>query len=122
MHKEIPLQHDMFSGELVDTRSKKQKRLDEERDRRRWQLRQQEMFSSPEIAQFGVTARPLMPLAPGTKLVLVSEDPRTAEEQARDMEQAAQNKTQPMFGQPIVSQGGITGEANDTSNVSPSAG
>src|SRR5258708_4756593 len=104
MSSERPLQHDMFSGELVDTRTPKQKRLDAERERRRWQLQQQEMFSSQELAQFGVTARPLMSLAPGTKLVLISEDPRTAEEQARDMEQAALDKTQPMFGQPIVSQ------------------
>jgi hypothetical protein len=43
------------------------------------------MFPQHEIAQFGVNARPLTPLSPNTKLVLINEDPRTPEEKERDL-------------------------------------
>ncbi len=89
---EIPLQQDMFTGEFVDTRTRKQK----EQDRARELPSQNEMFSQRDIAQFGVTASPLMPLSPHTRLVLMQEDPRTAEEKERDLERQAQALTQPL--------------------------
>jgi hypothetical protein len=58
------------------------------------------MFAQRDIAQFGISARPVMPLSPG-KLVLVSEDPRTDEEKERDLEREAQKLTTPMFDAPV---------------------
>lgn len=91
--EEQPLQYDMFSGDLVDTRTRKQKQLDRQRE----QPKQIEMFSQREIAQFGVNAHPLLPLSPNTKLLLIPEDPRTEEEITRDREQAAEERTYQMF-------------------------
>ncbi|MEW6578916.1 MAG: hypothetical protein AB1435_06940, partial [Chloroflexota bacterium] len=84
-----PLQHDMFSGELVDTRTRRQKKLDRERE----QPKQMEMFSQRDVAQFGVNAHPLLPLSPNTKLLLIPEDPRTEEEMERDLQRAAEQQT-----------------------------
>ena len=83
----------MFSGELVDTRTRRQKKLDKQRE----QPRQIEMFSQRDVAQFGVNPRPLLPLSPNTKLLLIPEDPRTAEEIERDIQRAAEERTNPMF-------------------------
>jgi hypothetical protein len=58
------------------------------------------MFSQREIAQFGVNPRPLFPLAPGTKLVLIREDPRTEEEIERDLLREANDNTIPLFTSP----------------------
>jgi hypothetical protein len=92
-NKEVPLQRDMFTGELVDTRTPKQKR----NAKRRQQPQQQEMFSQRELAQFGVRANPKMPLSPKTRLELAMEDPRTPEEIEDDRMKAAQVLTHPMF-------------------------
>lgn len=70
MSKEFLLQQNMFTGELDDTRTRRQKKLDQQRD----QLHQQEMFSQRDLAQFGVNPRPLLPLSPNTKLLLIPED------------------------------------------------
>lgn len=83
----------MFTGELVDNRSRKQKKLDRERQ----QLKQLEMFPQREIAQFGVKARPLLPLSPNTRLLLIPEDPRTPEEIEQDTQRAAEEQTYRMF-------------------------
>lgn len=83
----------MFSGELVDTRTRRQKKLDKERE----QPRQMEMFSQRDVAQFGVNPRPLLPLSPNTKLLLLTEDPRTPEEIEADIQRAAEERTHPMF-------------------------
>ncbi len=93
MIPEVPLQADMFSGELVDTRTAAQKARDRERDK----PQQIEMFAQHEIAQFGVRAHPQMSLSEHTKLVLISEDPRTPEEIEQDRDRAAQAMTKPMF-------------------------
>lgn len=95
MTPEVPLQHNMFTGELDDTRTRRQKQL----DRKQVQPYQHAMFSQREIAQFGVRAHPLIPLSPQTKLVLVREDPRTDEEIEADRERAAREQTEPMFGE-----------------------
>ena len=89
MSKEIPLQADMFTGELVDNRTRRQKK----RDRERTQLRQAELFSTREVAQFGVRANPKIPLSPKTRLELAAEDPRTEEERAHDLKRELEEKT-----------------------------
>ena len=94
MPPEISRQFNMFTGEWDDNRTPRQKRLDEERGK----LKQIEMFPQREVAQFGVTAHPLMPLSPHTKLILISEDPRTDEEIERDIQRAAEERTATMFG------------------------
>lgn len=83
----------MFTGALVDTRTSSQRRS----DYRREQPQQTEMFSQRDIAQFGVSAHPVMDVSPG-KLVLISEDPRTEEEKLRDLQREAEALTSPMFG------------------------
>lgn len=92
MKEGLPLQSDLFTGEWVDTRTRRQKQLDRERG----QLRQTEMFSQREVAQFGVRARPQMDVHPG-RLRLVMEDPRTPDEKEADLMREAQRLTQPMF-------------------------
>jgi hypothetical protein len=89
----VPLQVNMFTGEWEDNRTDRQKQLDRERG----QLKQQEMFSQREIAQFGVNAHPLLPLSPHTKLSLMFEDHRTEEELERDRQRQAEKKTYQLF-------------------------
>ena len=91
--KEVYLQEDMFSGELVDTRSRRQKK----RDKQRRGPQQMEMFETREIAQFGVKANPKMPLSPRTPLELAMEDPRTEEEKEADKQREIEENTVPMF-------------------------
>ena len=86
-------QYDMFTGEIVDNRSQSQKKRDNEREA----PSQLEMFAAREMAQFGVNARPLIPLSPHTRLTLWAEDPRTEEEIARDRQRAAEEDTYPLF-------------------------
>ena len=76
MSKEVPLQIDMFSGELVDTRTRKQKK----REQDHLKPVQAEMFSQREMAQFGVRAHPKLPLSPKTRIELMIQDLRTEEE------------------------------------------
>jgi len=76
MSKEVPLQADMFSGELVDTRTRKQKKLETERQK----PVQTEMFSQRELAQFGVRANPQIPISPKTRIELALQDLRSEEE------------------------------------------
>lgn len=92
MSKEF-LQHNMFTGELDDTRTRRQRALDRQRE----QLHQQEMFSQRDLAQFGVNPHPLLPLSPNTKLLLIPEDPRTEEEIERDTQKLAEEQTRALF-------------------------
>lgn len=94
--EDTPLQMDMFSGKLVDNRTRQQKRQDKARE----QPRQIEMFSQREIAQFGVNPNPLMPLSPNTRLLLIPEDPRTEEEIEQDRQREAEKRTVQMFAEP----------------------
>ena len=87
MSKEVSLQTDMFSGELVDTRNRKQKKKAQKLE----QPRQTEMFSQRELAQFGVRANPKLPISPKTRLELLVEDLRTEEEKERDFQQEVEN-------------------------------
>ena len=84
----------MFTDEWDDTRSRRQKRLDREREL----PKPVEMFSQRELAQFGVNAHPLLPLSPNTKLLLIAEDPRSEEEIAQDTQRSAEENTVLMFG------------------------
>ena len=94
MTKETPLQIDLFSGELVDTRTRKQK----QQAREQALPQQAEMFSQRELAQFGVRARPKLPISPKTRIELAMEDPRTDEEKARDLRREIAQHTYPLPG------------------------
>jgi hypothetical protein len=110
MSKEIPYMRDMFSGELVDTRTPKEKQRDKQRER----PQQTEMFSQRELAQFGVRANPQMPLSPKTRLELAMEDPRTEEEIDRDRMKVAQELTHPLFDDQKTSEESSSGEGDKT--------
>src|SRR5436309_3532518 len=90
---EIPKQHDMFSGELVDTRSSRQK----QQDREQALPQPVEMFKQSEIAQFGVNARPLLPISDKTRLALIAEETRTEEQIEADIQRAAEERTGHLF-------------------------
>jgi hypothetical protein len=93
---EFLYQQDMFTYEWVDNRTSRQKKQDRERE-----LPQPlEMFTQRELAQFGVNPHPLLPLSENTKLGLIFEDPRTAEEIEWDRQREAEEKTYPMFEEP----------------------
>lgn len=80
-----PLQYDLFTGELVDNRSAKQRRSDKEKE----MPQQGMMFSQREMAQFGVDAHPKIPLSDHTALGILFEDHRTEEERAADIQRLA---------------------------------
>lgn len=82
---ERPLQYDLFTGELVDNRSAKQRRSDKEAEK----PQQGMMFSQRDMAQFGVEAHPKLPISPKTRLELMIEDHRTEEERAADIQRQA---------------------------------
>jgi hypothetical protein len=93
MSKEIPLQVDMFSGDLVDTRTQKQKKTATEQER----PRQTEMFSQREMAQFGVNPRPQIPISPKTHIELALQDMRTEEEKAEAIQKEAEKRNYRLF-------------------------
>jgi hypothetical protein len=93
MSKEVPLQFDLFSGELVDNRTAKQKRLDREQEKPQQAL----MFSQREMAQFGVNPRPKLPISPKTRLELMVEDHRTEEEIAAAIQEEALKQNYRLF-------------------------
>jgi hypothetical protein len=92
MSKEAPLQIS-FDGELVDTRSRKQKRAARQAEG----YQQAEMFSQRELAQFGVRARPRMPAISRSgkplDMALEIEDFRTEEEKKADLLREAKGRT-----------------------------
>ncbi|MCZ7554459.1 MAG: hypothetical protein M5U05_18085 [Anaerolineales bacterium] len=87
------LQFNLFTGDLEDRRTRKQRQA----DRLRELPQQTEMFSQRDIAQFGVKANPTMPLSGNVRLLLIPEDPRTPEEVERDIQRAAEERTHRMF-------------------------
>jgi hypothetical protein len=90
---EIALQHDMFSGKLVDNRSRYQKR----KDKTRSQPQQIGMFSLKDTVELGVSVRPWLKELPPTKLELEREDVRTDEEREQDLLREALSLTGAMF-------------------------
>jgi len=100
MSKEgLSLQYDLFSGELVDTRSDSQKRKDKERS----SPQQTQMFKTPEMVQFGGNTksayRDWLDQATAPPLVLQLLDTRTADEIERDLMCDAEKLTIPLFGE-----------------------
>jgi hypothetical protein len=89
MSKEVPLQVDMFSGELIDTRTRKQKKREAEREK----PVQTEMFSQRELAQFGVRANPQIPISPKTRIELALQDLRSEEEKEAAKQREIENRS-----------------------------
>ena len=90
---EPALQLDLFTGESVDNRSPKQKRLAKEQDK----PQQAMMFSQRDMAQFGVEAHPKLPISPKTRIELMIEDHRTEEEKADAIQQEALKQNYRLF-------------------------
>lgn len=98
MSKEgLPLQFDLFSGELVDTRSDAQKK----KDRERTIPQQMQMFKTPEMVQFGGKSRSAyrewLDQASAPPLVLQMIETRPPEEIERDLVREAEKLMTPMF-------------------------
>ncbi|MCL4247376.1 MAG: hypothetical protein KJ065_04405 [Anaerolineae bacterium] len=98
MSKEgIPLQHDMFSGELVDTRSNAQKK----KDRARAIPQQTQMFKTPEMVQIGrqtnAARRAWLNQSAAPPLVLETIETRTPEEIERDLQREIEAQTYHLF-------------------------
>lgn len=93
----VPLQHDMFSGELVDTRSSAQKR----KDRERTNPQQTQMFKTPEMVQIGkptnAAYREWLDQSTAPPLVLEVIETRTPEEVERDEQRAIEAQTYNLF-------------------------
>lgn len=98
MSKENPLQKDMFSGELKDTRSAYRK----QQDKKRGKPRQAELFSAQETVQLGVNPRPWLKTLPSPTLALEIQDVRTDEEKEHDWWREAQKQIAPMFDDPQI--------------------
>jgi len=98
MSKEgLPLQFDLFSGELVDTRSDAQKK----KDRERTTPQQMQMFKTPETVQFGSKTksayREWLDQASAPPLVLEMIETRTPEEIERDAQREIEAQTHRLF-------------------------
>lgn len=93
MRSEISLQTDMFTGALVDARTREQKRG----DRQRTSLQQLGMFSARETVRLGECCRPWLRDLPRPVLELEILDLRTDEEKERDLQRQAEALTVPMF-------------------------
>lgn len=59
--------------------------------------RDKELFSQRDLAQFGVTARPRMPISPNTRLELQAQDPRSSEQKEQAIKQEEMASTLTMF-------------------------
>jgi hypothetical protein len=94
MTKEVPLQASLFTGELVDTRSPKQKKAATEQEK----PKQAEMFSQREMGQFGVNPHPQIPLSPKTHIELALQDMRTEEEKERDFQKGVEERSYKLLG------------------------
>jgi hypothetical protein len=88
-----PLQREMFTGQLVDNRSRYRKRLDKTLN----QPQQMTMFSLKDTVALGVSARPWLKELPPPKLELECEDIRTEEEKERELLREAETLTSAMF-------------------------
>jgi hypothetical protein len=98
MSKEgLPLQFDLFSGELVDTRSDAQKKKDRERDT----PQQMQMFKTPEMVQFGGKTksayRDWLDQSSAPPLMLEMIETRTPEEIERAIRREIEAQTHRLF-------------------------
>jgi hypothetical protein len=87
------LQFNLFTGDLDDRRTRKQRQADRQREL----PKQTEVFSQRDIAQFGVKANPTIPLSGNVKLLLIPQNPRTPEEVEHDIQRQAEERTRQMF-------------------------
>lgn len=92
MSKEQAMQIDMFTGEQVDTRTKRQKKKAQAQEA----PRQIEMFSQRELAVFGANGRPRLPISPKTRIELAIQDARSQEEIAQQLQREIEDNTYPM--------------------------
>lgn len=92
MSKENALQVGLFNQELVDTRTKTQKKKAKTREA----PRQVEMFSQRELAVFGANGRPRLAISPKTRIELAIQDARNEEEIARQLQRDIEENTYPM--------------------------
>lgn len=98
MSKEgLPLQFDLFSGELVDTRSDAQKK----KDRERTTPQQMQMFKTPEMVQFGSRTKSVyrdwLDNSTAPPLVLQMIETRTPEEIERATQREIEAQTHRLF-------------------------
>src|SRR5438128_2258611 len=97
MGKENSQQYDMFTGGLVETRSKRAKKEDSQPAT----YRQTDLFAPREVLQFGVKSNPSLPLETAKGLPiemrLEMQDPRTEEEKEADRMRAAEKATYQLF-------------------------
>jgi len=114
MSKEVPLQHEMFSQALVDTRSRAQR----SRDRQAEQWQQTSMFSVRETIQYGVGTRPWLKAMAQPTLTLEMQDVRTEEEREREWRRAAEALTVPLFAGDEAANG--TGKTEAVQSEQPS--
>jgi len=84
-----PRRSNLFTGDLVDTRTRKQKKQAVEQEK----PRQAEMFSQRDMAQFGVNPHPQIPISPKTRIELALQDMRTEEEKKRDFQKEVEEKS-----------------------------
>jgi hypothetical protein len=89
MTKEVPLQASLFTDDLVDTRTTKQKKAATEQEK----PKQAEMFSQRELGQFGVNPHPQIPISPKTRIELALQDMRTEEEKERDFQREVEERS-----------------------------
>lgn len=96
MSPERMLQQDMFTGDLVDNRTRAQKSQDRKKD-----LPQQEfLFPQRDLAE--PSRQRHFELASTTPLLLRSEDPRTDEEREYDERRAIEATMDPLFAEEAV--------------------
>lgn len=98
MSKEgLPLQFDLFSGELVDARSDAQKK----KDRERTIPQQMQMFKTPEMVQFGSKTKSVyrdwLDNSTAPPLVLQMIETRTPEEIERAVQREIEAQTHRLF-------------------------
>lgn len=90
--EKVYYQAHLFTGDLVDSRSRNQKK----KARQQTKPKQLAMFSQREMAQFGVNARPKLPLSTKTRIELALEDGRTAVEQEQARQRQIEQLTYPL--------------------------
>lgn len=95
--QEVVLQIDLFTGDLVDARTSYQKKKDWERS----SPPQLQMFSTPDMVQFGVRPksayRDWIDQTTISPMILEVEDKRTPEEIECDLVREAEKQTIPLF-------------------------
>ncbi len=82
-------QVNLFTGELKDTRTRKQKKLEKAAN----EPTQAAMFTQREMGQFGVKARPQMSISTKTRLELAMQDLRTEEEREAALQNEVNKRT-----------------------------